>query len=132
MVKEESSKLLAEHKKHKEKKHKERKHKDNDPDREHRKRRKHGGEDEEDTHHRKHKHRKKEKEKHRDRVGEDKMGIIDDDMKDNDLWREEDITMDGERVRFDYILLLVSLNSCNSDHCNRHSNKRKSQNYFAS
>lgn len=98
MGKEEGIQLSAEHKKHKEKGRKERKHKDTDADREHKKRRKDDDdEEEEDSHHRKHKHRKK-KDRHRDRKGEHEVEIIDDDMKDRDL-REEDITMDGERVR---------------------------------
>ena len=65
----------------------------------HKRRRKHeDGEDE--SYHRKHKTRKKgkDREKHRDRSGERKMEVVDGDLKDG-IWRERDITEEGERVR---------------------------------
>lgn len=72
------------------------KHKDSDPDRKHKKR---AREDEEGKSRKKHKHRKGDKGKERDKRGEHKVEIVDDDPNDEGLWVEKDITMDGERVR---------------------------------
>jgi len=91
------------------------KHKDSDPDRKHKKR---AREDEEGKGSRKkHKHRKSEKGKERDKKGEHKVEIVDDDPNDEGMWVEKDITMDGERVRnylfmFDVSSLLIFLGPC--------------------
>ncbi|KAF9534534.1 CwfJ C-terminus 1-domain-containing protein-like protein [Crepidotus variabilis] len=104
-----------EHKKHKHKGDKERKHKerDGDYDYEHKKRRKRE-EEEGDVGHRKHKHRKKEKkdkkkEPSRDSEGENRMDIVDDDLE-AEVWRDKDLTMDGERVLATDIPTSESLN----------------------
>ena len=72
-------------------------HSDKDRSREHKKRRKH--EEDDESLHRKHKHRKKGKDKGRpkDRSGERRLQVVDDDPK-NDIWKEKDLTEDGEKV----------------------------------
>jgi len=71
------------------------KHGHNDPDRKHKKRRKHDDNNDADRH-RKHKHRKRDKD-------ESRVKIVDDDG-DDKLWVENDIDMDGERVRDSWFL----------------------------
>jgi hypothetical protein len=71
-------------------------HSDKDGNREDKKRRKH--EDDDDLH-RKHKHRKKGKDKgrHKDRTSEHSLEVVEDPK--DDIWREKDLTKDGEKVR---------------------------------
>lgn len=95
-TKKHSSKHRSKEEKH-ERHEKHKKHRD-DPDRKHKKRRKHEDDGEEEGSHRKHKHRKKDGEKRRDKGGESRMEIVDDNPSDDNLWVEKDIDMGGERV----------------------------------
>jgi hypothetical protein len=78
-----------------------------DKDSKHSKRKKN---EDDESHHRKHKHRKKEK--RRDRSGERKLELVDDDPPD-DVWKEKDLTEDGERVR-SYTSIAFTMYSCSA------------------
>jgi hypothetical protein len=85
-------------KRHSRHKSKHEKHKDFNSDLKHGKRVR---DDDEEKGSRKHhrKHKKSENGIERDRRGEHKMEIVDDDPNDEGMWIEKDISMDGERVR---------------------------------